>query len=235
MINFQYPAWYILFCAILGIVVALLLYYKDQTFKEHPVWLKWLMGIVRFFSVTFLAILLLSPFLRSIFTESKQPIVIVAQDVSESIKSEMSDEEMENYKQQVSQLSADLADNYELKSYEFGSDIREGNNFDFSDKTTNLSAFIEEVQDIYSNQNLGAIILASDGIYNEGSNPIYTNTKINAPIYTVALGDTTPKTDVILKRVFHNKIAYLEDKFTVQNRYCSTKCYWEIIRDLTVS
>ena len=216
MINFQYPAWYIIFCVLLGIGIALLLYYRDQTFKEQPSWLKWLLGAIRTTAITFLAILLLSPFLKSIFTESKLPIVILAQDVSESIRSEMEATELEGYQQNIEQLSNDLSGNYDLKQYEFGSDIREGLNFDFTDKSTNLSAFFNEVQDIYSNQNLGAIILASDGIYNEGSNPIYTNTKINAPIYTVALGDTTPKKDLVLKRVFHNKIAYLEDKFTIQ-------------------
>ena len=36
--------------------------------------------------------------------------------------------------------------------------------------------------DLYSNQNLGAIVLASDGIYNEGSNPVYASTRLGAPI-----------------------------------------------------
>ena len=58
------------------------------------------------------------------------------------------------------------------------------------------------VQDLYSNQNVGAVILASDGIYNEGSNPLYANFELNAPIHVIALGDTVPSRDVILKRVF---------------------------------
>lgn len=216
MINFQYPAWYIIFCALLGLAIALLLYYKDKTFEERPEWLKWIMGVIRFVAVTFLAILLLTPFLKSIFTESKLPIVILAQDISQSIKAEMGEEELGRYQESIQQLSLDLSDKFDLKAYEFGSTTREGLSFDFQDKTTNLSSFFEEVQGIYTNQNVGAIILASDGIYNEGSNPIYTNTRINAPIYTIALGDTTAQKDIIIKRVFHNKIAYLGDKFIVQ-------------------
>ena len=83
-------------------------------------------------------------------------------------------------------------------------------------KVSNISEFLKYIYDLYSNQNLGAIIMATDGIYNEGSNPIYAGAKLTAPIYTVALGDTTAKKDVILKRVFHNKIAYLGDKFSIQ-------------------
>jgi len=60
------------------------------------------------------------------------------------------------------------------------------------------------------------LILASDGIFNEGSNPLYGVKKIGAPVFTVALGDTTAQVDLILKRVLHNNIAYLGDKFSIQ-------------------
>lgn len=43
-------------------------------------------------------------------------------------------------------------------------------------------------------------------------------------VYTVALGDTTPKKDLLVKRVFHNKIAYLGDKFTIQIDVAATNC-----------
>ncbi|MEM9991600.1 MAG: hypothetical protein AAF738_07530 [Bacteroidota bacterium] len=35
-ITFQYPAWYLLLCLALGIIYAVLLYYRDRTFKEQP-------------------------------------------------------------------------------------------------------------------------------------------------------------------------------------------------------
>jgi hypothetical protein len=71
---------------------------------------------------------------------------------------------------------------------------------------------------------LGAVVLASDGIYNEGSNPSYNNAKLTAPVYTIALGDTVPKKDLVIKRVFNNKIAYLGDKFTMQIDIGATNC-----------
>jgi hypothetical protein len=83
---------------------------------------------------------------------------------------------------------------------------------------------MKQVYDLYSNQNLGAVVLASDGIYNEGSNPVYTAAKIAAPIYTIALGDTTKKKDLAIKRTFSNKIAYLGDKFSVQLDIAATNC-----------
>jgi hypothetical protein len=77
---------------------------------------------------------------------------------------------------------------------------------------------------LYGGQNLGAVVVASDGVYNEGSNPAYTDVPLSAPVYTVALGDTTPKKDLLVKRVFHNRIAYLGDKFTVQVDVAASNC-----------
>ena len=186
--------------------------------------LNWILGFLRFFTVTFLSILLLTPFLKSLLTETQKPVVVIAQDVSESIRSKMTEEEIDRYAGDLQQLAESLGEDYELKQYSFGDDVRETIDFQFDDKVTNISEFISNVYDIYSNRNLGALILATDGIYNEGSNPIYTNTKFNAPIYTVALGDTTPNRDITLKRVLHNKIAYLGDKFSIQVDIAAVNC-----------
>jgi len=111
-----------------------------------------------------------------------------------------------------------------LKEYAFGSDVREGVDFSFTDKASNLSEMLKSLYDLYSNQNLGAVVLASDGIYNEGSNPVYAGNRLGAPIFTVALGDTTPQRDLLIKRVYHNKIAYLGDKFNIEVDVLAQNC-----------
>ena len=214
-LTFQYPSWYIILCLLLGIAYALFLYFKDNTFKDKT-WLNWLLGILRTLFVTFLSMLLLSPLLKSLLVETKKPVVVLAQDHSESILSNFSEEELNAYKQNFKNLSVALSEEYDLKEYSFGSEVKEGIDFEMNDKVSNLSEFLKSLYDLYSNQNLGAVIMATDGIYNEGSNPIYAGTRLAAPIYTVALGDTTPKRDIMIKRVFHNKIAYLGDKFSIQ-------------------
>jgi hypothetical protein len=215
-ITFQYPTWYFLLCIALGVLVALILYYKDQRWEEQPTILKWGLGILRALAVTGIAALLLAPLLKSIKTETQAPIVVVAQDVSESVAAEMEDADLASYKSQLSALSNQLGENYELVELSFGEDVRSGIDSAFQDKYSNISDVLQYVQDAYSDQNLGAVVIASDGIYNQGSNPIYTSTQINAPIYTVALGDTLPKRDLVLKRVAYNKIAYLNDRFAIQ-------------------
>ena len=223
-LTFQYPTWYIIFCMLLGLGFALVLYYRNRSFRDQSRQLNWILGIIRFITVTLLSMLLLSPLLRSLVTETKKPIVVLAQDQSESIKADMDSTALLQYQEEVQNLSNALSEKYELKQYAFGDEVREGIDFQFTDKVSNLSNVFSQIYDVYSNQNLGAVILATDGIYNEGSNPAYIGTKLSAPIYTIALGDTTPKRDVIIRRVFHNKIAYLGDRFGIQIDIAAHNC-----------
>ena len=222
-LSLSYPSWYIILCILLGVAYAVLLYTRSGTFKENK-WLHWVLGIMRAGLVSVLAILLLSPQIKSILTETKKPIIVVAQDNSESVTANMSKEEQASFQTNYQQLKDELAKDYEVKTYSFGSEVRENMDFSYTDKVSNISEVLNTVYDQYSNQNLGAVILATDGIYNEGSNPIYAGTKLSAPIYTVALGDTTPQKDVLIKRVFHNKIAYLGDKFSIQVDVAAQNC-----------
>jgi hypothetical protein len=58
--------------------------------------------------------------------------------------------------------------------------------------------------------------MSSDGIYNEGKNPLYQNFNMTSPIYTIALGDTTIRKDLSVSNVIHNKVSYLGDESIFQ-------------------
>ncbi|MCY7329007.1 MAG: hypothetical protein LH618_10690, partial [Saprospiraceae bacterium] len=171
-----------------------------------------------------LSALLLSPILKNLITETKKPIVVLAQDQSESVAADLQGPALDQYKQQWQSLRDGLAEQYEVHELAFGDNVREGVNFEFKDKVTNLSEALRGIYDLYGGQNLGAVVLASDGVYNEGSNPAYSDAALAAPVYTVALGDATPKKDLLVKRVFTNKLAYLGDKFTMQIDVAATNC-----------
>lgn len=215
-LTFQYPTWYFIFCLLAGLVGAFLVYFRDETFKDSPSWLRSLLAFLRFSSIFLIAILLLEPLLKSLITETKNPIVVVAQDLSESIGSEMNETQQADYQSVISGLKTQLGEKYEVREYAFGDRVREGIDFKYEDKVSDLSEMMSSVYDNYSNQNLGAVVIATDGIYNKGSNPLYSGVKLSVPIYTVPLGDTIPKRDLLIKRVFNNKIVYLGDKFNIQ-------------------
>lgn len=223
-IILQYPSWFILICIAVGAAYALGLYYRDRRFDKQSKTLNRILGGLRFLAVTIICLLLLEPVMRATITEQKDPIVVLAQDNSESIIENMDSNEAKAYKANIEKLRQQLASKYDLKEYSFGQEVRTGLDFSFGDKVTNISAFIEEIYDMYANQNLGTVIMASDGIYNQGNNPIYAGTKLNVPIFTIALGDTVPKKDLVLKKVYNNQIAYLGDQFTVQVDIAAINC-----------
>lgn len=215
-ITFQYPSWYILFCVLLGLAYAYILYSRDRNFREQSPLLNRGLAALRFLAVSLIALLLLSPLLKHIVRDVKKPVIILAQDESESVAMGWSGSDSTAYREAVQRLIRELEGDYEVKTYAFGSSVREGADFKYADKVSNISEVLSTAYGLYSDQNLGAVILATDGIYNEGSNPLYTATRLGAPVYAIALGDTTPRRDIVVKRVFHNRIAYLGDKFSVQ-------------------
>jgi hypothetical protein len=223
-IVLQYPTWFLFICVLVGLIYAAAFYYKDNRFGEQSKRLNWILGTLRFLSVTIICLLLLDPVMRATVTEKKDPIVIFAQDNSASIAENMDSNELKAYRQKMQALQASLDEKYDLKVYSFGQEVRSDMDFSFTDKLTNISQFIEEIYDMYSNQNLGTVIMASDGIYNQGNNPTYAGTKLNVPIFAIALGDTIPKKDLVLKKVYNNQIAYLGDQFTIQVDVAAINC-----------
>lgn len=220
----QYPTWFVVICLAVGVAYALGLYYRDRSFGEQSQRLNWGLGTLRFLTVTIICLLLLTPVIKSTTTETEPPIVVLAQDDSESILKSMSEEERATYQSNLNALKNKLQEKYTLKTYSFGEEVKEGIEYGFNDKATNISGFLQEMYDLYSNQNIGTIIWASDGIYNQGSNPMYVGSKLNTPIFSIALGDTIPKKDLILKKVYNNQIAYLGDKFNVQIDVAAINC-----------
>ncbi|BDS14509.1 hypothetical protein [Aureispira anguillae] len=223
-IILQYPKWFILLCVLVGILYATALYYRDQSFGEQSQKLNRLLGGIRFGTVTIICLLLLSPVIKRTITQTEQPIVVLAQDNSESIGRSMSEEARQKYQKDMDLLKQQLASNYDLKTYSFGAETREGIDHSYTDQATNIASFMQEMYDLYSNQNIGTVIWASDGIYNQGSNPIYLGNKLNTPIFSIALGDTIPKKDLILKKVYNNQITYLGDRFNVQIDLAAINC-----------
>ncbi len=216
----EYPLWFTLFCLLAGGGYAGVLYYKDKRLTELSKWLIRTMAAFRFIVVSVLCFLLLSPLLRSVVREVEKPVIIIAQDNSESlISGKDSAYYRAEYKQKMNTLVEELSDKYEVKLYSFADRIKELSSFDslsFNEKQTNVSVLFEELETRYSNRNVGAVVLATDGIYNQGTSPLYAAAQLKQNIYTIGLGDTTIKKDLILSKIEHNRMAYLGNQFPLE-------------------
>jgi hypothetical protein len=84
----------------------------------------------------------------------------------------------------------------------------------FKGTSSDIGGAIRSVTGDYEGKNLAGIVLVSDGIYNSGTSPAYLPLRV--PLYTIGVGDTTERVDLILKNIAYNKIAYQGNKFPIR-------------------
>jgi hypothetical protein len=186
-------------------------------YEGLPLWIKNMMTVSRLLVVTLLSFLLLSPLIKTIFRTVEKPVIVIAQDNSSSITSDKDADFLKSkFQEQLRSLSSELGDKYEVKSYTFGEKVTETGIASFVEKSTNIEQLFDELENRYVNRNLGAVILSSDGLYNEGENPLYQSTALKCPIYTIAQGDTTIRKDLLLTKVNHNKTVYAGNTFPLE-------------------
>ena len=213
------PIMYSVACLFLGIGYAYFLYRKEVLLKAKK--LKQLLFIIRTFFIALLAVLLLNPVVKSIHKTKHKPIVILAQDISESIPDSFA-------LQILTQISKELTD-FEVHEFSFSDKVNKGFSIDNSGLTTNYSNLFQDMNSRFANQNIAGLVLATDGLYNSGSNPLYDN-RINFPIYPIAQGDTLVKRDISIAKVLKNEIAFLGNTFPLEITLSAQQCKGEHIQ-----
>ena len=172
-IFIDYP-WYCLpLCILAGAVYSAAMYLsrrKEPVVAEDKVakgWI-WLLAAARFLIVTILAFLLLGPVLRHTVNRHEKPVVAVIRDVSRSVPTTQ---------RTLPEGLTELEKEYEVVYDSFGGG------------STDIASALDAVRQQYAGRNLGAVVLMSDGIYNQGANPATEAMQLGVPIYTIALGD----------------------------------------------
>lgn len=223
-LTFEYSLLWLVPCIIVALLYSFLLYRKEFANPDSPLFRfrKWLFAF-RFLVVFFLLALLLTPFLKLKNTERQKPIIAILADKSESIRNGfLNKSDTTQYIQSLENLKGKLERKYEVVVYGIGDKIYKSIPKGLTDRATNLSAAFEMVNDVYYNRNIGAVILASDGIFNQGINPLYTTEGSSYEVYTINLGDTITPTDIRVGNLFYNKIAYLNDQLVIKADIAAT-------------
>ncbi|MCY1511836.1 hypothetical protein D9M68_462760 [compost metagenome] len=112
-------------------------------------------------------------------------------------------------------LVKQLSENYDVQTFSFSDSVKTGLDYSAQGKFSNAALLVDQLKDQFLNRNLGAVIIASDGIFNRGGNPVYDLKSLNAPVYTIALGDTIPRKDILIADVSYNDLVYLDNEFTL--------------------
>lgn len=210
----EYPLWFIVFCLCAGLLYAWLLYRGKSDFNRN---LRYFLFGLRFLVVAFLSFFLLNPLIKSTSTFTERPLIVIAADNSASIARNRDSAFYKTvFVPKLKAMQEELAAKYEVRFLRFAAGVDDDTALTFKGKETNISAVIAAVKNNYEGKNLGALVLATDGLYNTGSNPLFEAGKIAFPIYTVALGDTLLQKDALVKKVSHNQTAYIGNQFPVE-------------------
>ncbi len=207
-------AWWVPACLALGLLYAWVLYKQPVNLgKRFRYWLFAVRAVV----VAFIALILLSPLVRNISYNPQKPLVLVLQDNSQSVSLfKKADAPTDQLVHDLSALKKELGSSYDVREFHFSRDAADGLTNDFSGKQTDISNALKQVNDRFVNQNIGAVVLATDGLYNEGSDPQYAAKNIKSTIYSVALGDTIARRDLLIGNVSYNKTAFLGNDFEIE-------------------
>ncbi len=209
-----YTCLSIFLCLLTGGLFAWLLYGKSK--HMEPKW-RLVLALIRTLVVALIGFLVFAPLVKTVSYKVEKPIIVIGQDNSLSVGNfTPANFNKRLYEQQMQKLADLLAQDFEVRSYNFSDSVRTG--FDFSNKgrLSNAASLLSRLNDEYLTRNVGAVILASDGIFNRGGDPLHELNKLKATVYTIALGDTVPKKDLLITNINHNSLAYLDNEFMIE-------------------
>ncbi len=191
--------------------------------KKRSVPYPWLTASIRGVIIMLVLLLLLTPSISITKTETRKPIIVFLQDNSVSIAHALG-KDSNTYKANATKLINQLSDKYQVVKWGFGNRIQTDSLFDYHQNGTDISDAMSKVQEYYGTQNLGAVILATDGRFNQGANPLYLQSTASCPLYTVGIGDSSVQKDIRIAQVYCNKSVALNSKFEIRADILANIC-----------
>ncbi len=214
------PIWFVLLCIAIGLIYALVLYYKNK--RQH---LKKLtafsLAVFRFLAISMIAFLLLSPMLLTSKKVLEHPVIIMAMDNSSSMKLDTAISQ--KYVNDWKALNLKLSKKFKVDQLTFSDHTAVGDQYDFSGYKTNFSELLRYVNGQYGQLSKCKLLIFSDGIYNAGKNPLFEEVKKGIDITTIGTGNPHEKSDIAIKNVFANEISFLNNEFPVEVVVKTTK------------
>ena len=169
---------------------------------------------LRFLVIFLLLLLLINPKISKVSYELEKPNLVLAIDNSSSIEHL---EQVDTINSIINSIVEDeeLQANFKIDEFRFGETILTDKNALYDENQTNISAALEEFNDLYKKKN-SAVILISDGNQTMGRDYRYFSPSKNLNIYPIVVGDTGTYRDLQLSKLNVNRYAFLNNKFPVE-------------------
>ena len=202
---------YIIIAAVIAFAVAVFMYgYRAKESTR----LRWIFGILRFFSLFALLVLIINPKFRSETYSVEKPKLPVLIDNSSSIAELEQSENVTDYVRRLKE-APELNDKFDIRYFSFGTNLSNNDSLSFSEKNTNIDRALSSIKSVFKNE-IAPTVLLSDGNQTLGNDYEFGVSDFGNAIYPLILGDSTKYTDLKIEQLNTNRYAFLKNQFPVE-------------------
>jgi len=80
---------------------------------------------------------------------------------------------------------------------------------------SNIAKPLQHIFQDAERTNTQAILLMTDGAFNEGENPLYAAEMLGRPVFVVGVGDSTEAKDISVRSIITNEVGYVESELPI--------------------
>jgi hypothetical protein len=199
--------WWLLPAAILIAGITYLMYAKKNPWATY---VSRLLGALRIIATLMVFLILLNPLINHLTQIIEKPIIAVVVDHSLSM---MQHEDSIKMNQLLVEIDEKISA-IDFEPWIFNLEARTEIPIRFDASSTNLNKALNVVFESSETRNLAAVLLISDGLYNQGLSPSYRSSLI--PIHSLGVGDTATRKDIAIKEVRSNQVVYQGNRFPIE-------------------
>jgi len=199
------------------ILSAFTFYVYKYTIPNVSALLKTFLIILRTLIFILILIMIFEPVISVMLHSSVESKTLVFIDNSNSLAAKDSSKRLE----QVNSLIKKISGEGEIRSqlFFFGKKVdsvqdAETSKLNFKEAQTNFSSVIDLIKK--KGASVNSAVILSDGIINDGNDPTYQVEKLQLPIFTLGIGDSTEKKDILIYNVQYNSTIYAEKPTTIE-------------------
>lgn len=210
-LDLDIPTLLALLAAMVVAAVAILAY--RRTLPAVSPATRLLLTVLRALTLAAIAFLLFQPVLRLANASRRLPSLAVVLDGTESMQLADGSRQRSDVLQSLlrSPEYAALRDRADVRLFTFGSTVSRLSSPDsltFLRPVTDLATALDGLRRDHLRSPIDAALLLTDGAYNRGNNPVHSAGDLPFPLFTVGIGDTAERRDVLIARVAANSVVY---------------------------
>lgn len=214
----DYPLWLLIIWLPVSFGIAFWLYRPTKAWlKEIAQWKRMFMLSLRVVSLFVIGVLLLGLLLETLNIRKEKPLFLNLIDNSSSMLNYSDSSTIREKTTPFLELIEQEMKDFDVKNIYLDDSLFTNGEIRFKGVRTNLYHFLDEVYENHYGRNIGVMNLISDGNFNSGGNPLSLGEKIsNIAFYSIGVGDTIRKKDLLVRNILHNDIAFLGNTFPIE-------------------